>query len=111
MIIHIKSVKPQESANGAIVDLTKNLLCSNQTPCVGFLEDFQALAYKPKNIRTMAGASKKFAFNEYSKNTNKRLFFGYLENACRSKQPFISQTCTIEDELNIDGGKHDLACF
>ena len=53
MIIHIKSVKPQESANGAIVDLTKNLLCSNQTLCMGFLE--RALAYKPKNIRTMAG--------------------------------------------------------
>ena len=55
MIIHIKSGKPQESANGAIVDLTKNLLCSNQTLCMGFLEDLEALGYEPKDIRTMAG--------------------------------------------------------
>ena len=51
----IKSGKLQESANGAIVDLAKNLLCSNQTLCPGFLEDFEALGYEPKNIRTMAG--------------------------------------------------------
>ena len=35
----------------------------------------------------------------------------YLENICRAEQP---ETCTIEDELNIDlidGGKHVLAMF
>ena len=54
MIIHIKSVKPQESANDAIVDLAKNLLCSNQTLCMGFLEDFEALGYDLKNTPTTA---------------------------------------------------------
>ena len=51
----IKSGKLQETANGAIVDLAKNLLCSNQTLCPGFLEDVKALGYEPKNIRIMAG--------------------------------------------------------
>lgn len=55
MIVHIRSGKPQESANGAIVDLAKNLLHSNQTLCMGFLEDFEALGYEPKNIRSIAG--------------------------------------------------------
>ena len=31
-----------------------------------------------------------------------------LENICGAGQP---QTCTIEDELNIDGGMHVLAMF
>ena len=31
----------------------------------------------------------------------------YLENICLAEQP---KTCTIEDELDIDGGKH-LAMF
>ena len=51
----IKSGKLQETANGAIVDLAKNLLCSNQTLCPGFLEDVEALGYEPKNVRIMAG--------------------------------------------------------
>jgi len=51
----IKSGKLQESANGAIVNLAKNLLCCNQTQCLGFLEDVEALGYEPKNIRIMAG--------------------------------------------------------
>ena len=32
----------------------------------------------------------------------------YLENICGAEQP---QTCTIEDELNSDGGKNVLAMF
>ena len=48
-------IKLQKSANGAIVDLAKNLLCSNQTLCPGFLADVEALGYEPKNIRIMTG--------------------------------------------------------
>ena len=32
----------------------------------------------------------------------------YLENICGAEPP---KTCTIEDELNIDGGKDVLALF
>ena len=53
--VFIKSRKLQESANGAIVYLAKNLIGSNQTLCPGFLEDVEALGYEPKNIRIMAG--------------------------------------------------------
>ena len=51
----IKSGKLQESANGAVVNLAKELLYSHQTLCPGFLEDYKALGYEPKNIRIMAG--------------------------------------------------------
>ena len=43
--------------------------------------------------------------NNNNKNNNNEQS---LENICRAEQP---QTCTIEDELNIDGGKHVLAMF
>ena len=93
MIIYIKSVKPQESANGAIVDLAKNLLCSNQTLCMGFLEDFEALGYDLKNIPTTARPVRSL----HSMNIQRiyTQFFGYLENICRTKQPFIFQTYPI----------------
>ena len=51
----IKSGKLQESANGAVVNVAKKLLYSHQTLCPGFLEDYKALGYEPKNIRIMAG--------------------------------------------------------
>ena len=51
----IKSGKLEESVNGAVVDLAKKLLHSHQTLCPGFLEDYEALGYEPKNIRIMAG--------------------------------------------------------
>ena len=51
----IKSGKLQEFANGTVIDLAKKLLYSHQTLCPGFLEDYEALGYEPKNIRIMAG--------------------------------------------------------
>lgn len=51
----IKSSKVQEWANGTVVNLAKKLLYSHQTLCLGFLEDYEALGYVPKNIHIMAG--------------------------------------------------------
>ena len=39
----------------SLLELAKDLLCSDRTLCPGMLEDFNELGYKPENIRVIAG--------------------------------------------------------
>ena len=39
----------------SLLELAKDLLCSDRTLCPGKLEDFNELGYKPEKIRVMAG--------------------------------------------------------